>query len=56
MMVIGAWSNFSVWLSGEAAERVTWSLVHFLWQGLLIAVTYAAVHRLARSVPARSAR
>src|SRR4051794_32003358 len=27
-------------------ERLGWSLVHFLWQGLSIAVLYAAAHRV----------
>ena len=33
-------------LSSEAwVERLGWTLVHFLWQGLSIAVLYAAARR-----------
>jgi hypothetical protein len=34
-------------LSSEAwVERLGWTLVHFLWQGLLIALLYAAARRI----------
>ena len=34
-------------------ERLGWTLVHFLWQGLAIAVLYAAVRgAMARTQPA----
>jgi uncharacterized protein (TIGR03435 family) len=39
--------NVMQMLSSEAwVERLGWTLVHFLWQGLAIALLYAAAHRV----------
>ena len=41
-------------LSAEPwVERLGWTLVHFLWQGLLIAALFAAARTFARSSPQR---
>jgi uncharacterized protein (TIGR03435 family) len=41
-------------LSGQPwVERLGWTLVHFLWQGLLIAMAYAAARTLARRPQSR---
>ncbi len=46
-------NQLNAWLSGLPFERLGWTLLHFIWQGTLVA---ALVAGLQRSLPPRSAR
>lgn len=43
-----------IWISQEAIECIGWTLVHFLWQGISIALMLAIVLRVLKHAPANA--
>ena len=42
-------NTLPLWFSQPWADRLGWTLVHFLWQGAALTLLYALIRRLARS-------
>jgi beta-lactamase regulating signal transducer with metallopeptidase domain len=48
-------SNFANWISPELLRTLSWTLLHFLWQGAGLAALFAVACAVCRSAPARYA-
>ncbi len=48
-------TDFSAWFSPAVMRLVAWALLHFLWQGLVLAAVFAALMAIARSAATRYA-
>src|SRR5579863_169135 len=45
--------NFSSWLTPELLRPLSWTLLHFLWQGAALAAIFAVLHSVFRSASGR---
>lgn len=48
-------TDFSAWLSPSVMRLMAWALLHFLWQGMVLAAVFAALMSIARSAATRYA-
>lgn len=48
-------TDFLAWLSPSVMRLMAWALLHFLWQGLVLAALFAALMSIARSAASRYA-
>jgi beta-lactamase regulating signal transducer with metallopeptidase domain len=48
-------TDFQAWLSPSVMRAMAWALLHFLWQGMVLAAVFASLMSIARSAAARYA-
>src|ERR1700743_545171 len=48
-------TDVSAWLSPSVMRLMAWGLLHFLWQGMVLAAVFAALMSIARSAATRYA-
>jgi beta-lactamase regulating signal transducer with metallopeptidase domain len=48
-------TDFSAWFSPDVMRLVAWALLHFLWQGLVLAAVFAGLMAIARTAATRYA-
>lgn len=48
-------TGYATWLSPSVMRLIAWALLHFLWQGMVLAAVFAALMSIVRSAATRYA-